>query len=410
MPITRRRILQTAAFAVSAPVLEPPSIAALQSMRDRVHPIATAERQARLERARDLMHRHQLDAILLTGGSSLLYFTAAHWGQSERFFGVLIPAKGSCLCVCPSFEEGRAREQLERGPLADARVLTWAEDENPYRVLTSGMQSIATLGVDERTPFVFSDAIAKTAPQLKIASATPVTAGCRMLKSLHELELMRIANQATLKVYEAVYKALAPGMTQGQAGAFISAAYERVGFRGAASVEVGSSSSLPHGSAAAQIIREGQVVMIDDGCTVDGYNSDITRTFVYGTASDEMKRVFDVVHRAQKAALEAARPGVECQAVDAAARQVIANAGFGPGYKYFTHRLGHGIGLDGHEWPYLVRGNTLPLEPGMTFSDEPGVYLPGKFGIRLEDDMYITPEGAKLFTPPSPSLEHPFQS
>jgi Xaa-Pro dipeptidase len=410
MPITRRRILQTAAFAVSAPVLEPPSIAALQSMRDRVHPIAAAERQARLERARELMRHHRLDAILLTGGSSLLYFTAAHWGQSERFFGVLIPAEGSCFCVCPSFEEGRAREQLERGPLADARVLTWAEDENPYRVLTSGMQSIATLGVDERTPFVFSDAIAKTAPQLKIASATPVTAGCRMLKSLHELELMRIANQATLKVYEAVYKALAPGMTQGQAGALISAAYERVGFRGAASVEVGSSSSLPHGSAAAQIIREGQVVMIDDGCTVDGYNSDITRTFVYGTASDEMKRVFDVVHRAQKAALEAARPGVECQAVDAAARQVIANAGFGPGYKYFTHRLGHGIGLDGHEWPYLVRGNTLPLEPGMTFSDEPGVYLPGKFGIRLEDDMYITPEGAKLFTPPSPSLEHPFQS
>jgi Xaa-Pro dipeptidase len=221
---------------------------------------------------------------------------------------------------------------------------------------------------------------------------------------------MRIANQATLQVYQAVYKALAPGMTQAQAGALIAAAYERVGFRGGASVEVGSSSSLPHGSAAAQIIREGQAVMIDDGCTVEGYNSDITRTFVYGTASDEMKRVFDVVHRAQKAALETARPNVECQAVDAAARKVIVDAGYGPGYKYFAHRLGHGIGLDGHEWPYLVRGNTLPLAAGMTFSDEPGVYLPGKFGIRLEDDMYITPDGAKLFTPPSASLEHPFSS
>ncbi len=267
-------------------------------MRGRVRPIDIGERQARLERARDLMRRHKLDAVLLTGGSSLLYFTGANWGQSERFFAVLIPAKGNCLCVCPSFEEGRAREQLERGPLADARVLTWAEDENPYRVLTSGMRSIgmstATLGVDERTPFVFTDAIAKAASQLKIASATPVTAGCRMLKSPHELELMRIANQATLKVYEAVYKALAPGMTQAQAGALIAAAYGRIGFRGAASVEVGSSSSLPHGSAAAQIIREGQVVMIDDGCTVQGYNSDITRTFVYGTASEEMKRVFDV--------------------------------------------------------------------------------------------------------------------
>ena len=413
MPITRRRILQAAAFAVSAPVLaEPPSIAALRSMRDRVRPIEAAERRARLERARELMRRYKLDAMLLTGGSSLLYFTAARWGQSERFFGTLIPAKGNCLCVCPSFEEGRAREQLERGPLADARVLTWAEDENPYRVLARGMQSIglstATLGIEEHTPFVFADAIAKAAPQLKIASATPVTAGCRMLKSPHELELMRIANQATLQVYEAVYKALAPGMTQRQADALIAAAYERVGFRGAASVEVGSSSSLPHGSAAAQIIREGQVVMIDDGCTVEGYNSDITRTFVYGAASDEMKRVFDVVHRAQKAALEAAKPGVECQAVDAAARKVIGDASYGPGYKYFTHRLGHGIGLDGHEWPYLVRGNTLPLEHGMTFSDEPGVYLPGKFGVRLEDDMYITSDGAKLFTPPSPSLEHPF--
>jgi Xaa-Pro dipeptidase len=415
MPVTRRRILQTAAFALSAPALaEPPSIAALQSMRDRVRPIDAAERQARLERARELMRLHKLDAMLLTGGSSLLYFTAAHWGQSERFFSVLIPAKGNCLCVCPSFEEGRAREQLERGPLAAAHVLTWAEDENPYRVLASGMQSIglstAILGVDERTPFVFSDAIAKAAPQLKIASATSVTAGCRMLKSPHELELMQIANQATLQVYQAVYKALAPGMTQRQAGALISAAYDRVGFRGEASVEVGSSSSLPHGSAAAQIIREGQVVMIDDGCTVEGYNSDITRTFVYGTASDEMKRVFDTVRRAQKAALETARPGVECQAVDAAARKVISDAGYGPGYKYFAHRLGHGIGLDGHEWPYLVRGNTLPLAAGMTFSDEPGVYLPGKFGIRLEDDMHITPDGAKLFTPPSRSLEDPFLS
>ena len=150
--------------------------------------------------------------------------------------------------------------------------------------------------------------------------------------------------------------------------------------------------------------------MLDNGCTVEGYNSDITRTFVYGTASDEMKRVFDVVRRAQKAALEAARPGIACQAVDAAARNVITAAGYGPGYKYFTHRLGHGIGLDGHEWPYLVRGNALPLAAGMTFSDEPGIYLLGKFGIRLEDDMYLTPDGAKLFTPPSESLEHPFQS
>ena len=293
-------------------------------------------------------------------------------------------------------------------------MLTWREDENPYQLLASGMRSMGlstvTLGVDERGPFVFSDGIAKAAPRITLTSATAVTAGCRMLKSARELELMTIANQATLKVYEAVYKTLTPGMTQQQASALISTAYARVGFRGEASVEVGSSSALPHGSAAAQVIREGQPVMLDDGCTVEGYNSDITRTFVYGTASDEMKRVFDVVRRAQKAALEAARPGIACQAVDAAARNVITAAGYGPGYKYFTHRLGHGIGLDGHEWPYLVRGNALPLAAGMTFSNKPGIYLLGKFGIRLEDDMYLTPDGAKLFTPPSESLEHPFQS
>jgi len=409
MSVSRLRILQTAAFALARPAFgEPPSIAKLESMRNRVRPIAMSERQARLEHARELMQQHKLDAMLLTGGSSLYYSSGARWGQSERFFSLLIPGKGESFCVCPSFEEGRAREQLDRGPLGGARMLTWGEDENPYQTLASGMRSMGlstvTLGVDERSPFVFSDGIAKASPQITLASATLVTAGCRMLKSVHELELMTIANQATLKVYEAVYKALTPGMTQQQASALISAAYARVGFRGEASVEVGSSSALPHGSAAAQVIREGQPVMLDDGCTVEGYNSDITRTFVYGTASDEMERVFDIVKRAQKAAFEAARPGVACQAVDVAARNVITAAGYGPGYKYFTHRLGHGIGLDGHEWPYLVRGNALPLAAGMTFSDEPGIYLPGKFGIRLEDGMYLTPDGAKLFTPPSESL------
>jgi Xaa-Pro dipeptidase len=181
-----------------------------------------------------------------------------------------------------------------------------------------------------------------------------------------------------------------------------------VGFRGEASVEVGEYSALPHGSVTPQTIREGEIVMIDDGCTVEGYQSDITRTFVLGRASDKMKRVFEVVKRAQTAALEAAKPGVECQAVDAAARKVISDAGFGPNYKYFSHRVGHGIGMDGHEWPYLVRGNTLALRVGMTFSDEPGVYIPGEFGVRLEDDMRITGDGAELFTPQSTSLEKPF--
>ncbi|MDQ6733170.1 MAG: M24 family metallopeptidase, partial [Nitrospirota bacterium] len=188
----------------------------------------------------------------------------------------------------------------------------------------------------------------------------------------------------------------------------ISAAYARVGFDGEASIEVGQYSANPHGSTTPQTIRENMIIMIDDGCLVEGYNSDITRTFVLGSASDKMKRVFDIVHRAQHAALSAARPGVECQAVDAAARKVIVDSGFGPDYNYFTHRVGHGIGMDGHEWPYLVRGNKLTLQPNMTFSDEPGIYLRGEFGMRLEDDIHITENGAELFTPQSLSLEQPF--
>jgi Xaa-Pro dipeptidase len=246
------------------------------------------------------------------------------------------------------------------------------------------------------------------APAMKIVSATPVTAGCRMIKSAHELELMSIANRATLKVYEAVYRALAPGMTQADAEALIASAYARVGFDGEATVQTGAYSALPHGSAVPQVIRDGTVVMIDDGCTVEGYNSDITRTFVLGKAADKMKRVFDIVHRAQSAALAAAKPGVACEEVDAAARRAIDDGGFGPEYNYFTHRVGHGIGMDGHEWPYLVRGNTRPLAANMTFSDEPGIYIRGEFGVRLEDDMHMTENGAELFTPQSPSIEHPF--
>ena len=420
---TRRHILQSSALLAAAPLVGldagetqpsalPPSIAALQSMKGQVRPITTSEREQRLERARQLMRENKIAALFLAGGTSLNYFTGVRWGNSERLFATVVLVSGKSFCICPSFEESRAREQLNMGPLESADVLTWHEDESPYPLLAVGLQnariSTGTLGVDERTPFVFADSFAQASPGIKIVSATPVTAGCRMVKSDHELELMRIANTATLKVYEAVFRALTPGMTAQQASSLITAAYGQVGFRGEASFEVGAYSALPHGSVAPQVIRDGAPVIVDDGCTVEGYQSDITRTFVLGKASDRMKRVFDIVHRAQHAALEAARPGVACQAVDAAARKVIADAGFGPDYKFFSHRVGHGIGMDGHEWPYLVRGNTLPLVPGMTFSDEPGVYIPGEFGVRLEDDMFITHDGARLFTPQSPSLEQPF--
>jgi Xaa-Pro dipeptidase len=391
----------------------PPSLAQLKSRKSEARPIALVERQGRQDRARHLMRENKIDAIFLTGGTSLAYFTNVRWGNSERLFAAVLPAKGEAFFVCPAFEEERAREQIATGPAGvNASVLTWQEDEDPYRLVAAGLRDLGIgagrLGVDERSNFVFSDGIAKAAPEVTLTSATPVTAGCRMIKSARERELMALANQVTLQAYEAVYRALQPGMTQFDFSALIATAYDRLGFRGEASVNVAEFTALPHGSMKPQVIREGTIVLIDDGCAVESYQSDITRTFVLGKPTDKMRKVFDIVHQAQSAALKQAKPGVPAESVDAAARKVISDAGYGPDYKYFTHRLGHGIGMDGHEWPYLVRGNKLTLRPGMTFSDEPGIYIRGEFGIRLEDDMWITDDGAQLFTHQSPSLEDPF--
>jgi Xaa-Pro dipeptidase len=391
----------------------PPAVAALQSRKHEASPITNEERQQRQERARQLMHENNLDAIMLMAGTSLNYFAGIRWWGGERMFALVLPAKGAAFYVCPAFEEGRAREQISNAPDGgNADVRTWQEDESSYQLLIQGLKergiSTGKLGIEETIHFVFADGIAKAAPQATVASATLVTAGCRMVKSDHEIALMRLASAVTLSVYEAVYKSLREGMTQKYVEELISKAYDRIGFPGDASVEVGEYSAFPHGSTTPQVIREGSIVMIDDGCVVEGYQSDITRTFVLGKASDKMKLVFDIVHRAQSAALAAARPGVECGAIDAAARKVITDAGYGPDYKYITHRLGHGLGMDEHEWPYLVRGNTTKLQANVTTSNEPGIYLRGKFGIRLEDDMHITENGAELFTPQSPSLEDPF--
>jgi Xaa-Pro dipeptidase len=391
----------------------PASIAKLRSRTDEATPITKQEREQRQERARKLMSENKLDAIVLMEGTSLRYFTGIHWWGGERFFAFVLPAKGKAFYVCPAFEEGRAREQLASAPDAEnADVRTWQEDEDPYQRLQQGLQDRsfngAKLGIEESVRFVFSDGIRKALPRATIASATPVTAGCRMIKSRNEIALMRLASQVTLSVYEAVYHALREGMTQHDVGDLIDKAYARVGFPGDASVMIGEYTALPHGSRTPQVIREGTIIMIDDGCNVEGYDSDITRTFVLGKASGKMKQVFDIVHRGQSTALAAARPGAECGSIDAAARKIITDAGYGPDYKYFTHRLGHGLGMDGHEWPYLVKGNVTRLQANITTSNEPGIYIPGEFGIRLEDDMHVTENGAELFTPQSPSLESPF--
>jgi Xaa-Pro dipeptidase len=326
---------------------------------------------------------------------------------------VVLPAKGLPFAVCPGFEEERLRERLALVPaMSQTRVYIWQENENPYEQVAKGLKelglSTGTIGVEETMPYVYAEGIARALSGATLANARPITAGCRSIKSPAELALMQLANSVTLQIYEAAWRSGHPGMSTHEFSAMIGGAYDRVGFPGEASCETGEYSALPHGSIKPQTIREGAMVLIDDGCTVEGYESDITRAFVYGKPSDKMHQCFDIVHKAQASALATARPGVACEAVDAAARKIITDAGYGPGYTHFTHRLGHGIGMDGHEWPYLVQGNTLPLAEGMTFSDEPGIYIRGEFGIRLEDDMHITADGAKLFTGPSLSLEQPF--
>jgi Xaa-Pro dipeptidase len=424
--ISRRSFLQTGSLAagvsVALPPLAhaaevdkslPPAIAVLRTLGGEAKPITIEERAGRQEKARALMRENNLSATLLTPSTSLAYFTGIRWEGGERLFAMVLPAKGEAFYVSPAFEEGRAREQIAQSPdggKPDLRV--WQEDESPYARVAQGLSdrgiASGTVGVEETVKFVFSDNLKKTAASATFTSATPVTAGCRMIKSRHEIDLMRLASKVTLTAYEATYRSMKVGMTQRDVEDLLEAAHRKLGFEGGADVQVGEFSAFPHGSIKPQGIREGTIVLIDGGCSVEGYASDITRTFVLGKASDKMKQVFDIVHRAQSAAFGAAKPGVEAGSVDDAARQVITDAGYGPDYKFFTHRLGHGMGMDGHEWPYLVRGNSTKLQPEMTFSDEPGIYIRGEFGIRLEDDMHITEDGAELFTPQSPSLENPF--
>jgi Xaa-Pro aminopeptidase len=421
--ISRRRFLGTSSLALAgsavagctpaSPESLPPSIAALTSQADRPRPITTMERQDRVDRAVQLMEQGGIDALMLTGGTSLRYFTNISWGGGERLFTVIIPRTGRPFLVCPAFEEERAGEQLAKGPLGGTTdIRTWQEHESPWEKVAAGLRDLGLaegrVAVEETVQFRFSNGLAKTASHVTLVSGDPITAGCRVIKDAHEIELMRLASEVTLAAYKAAYESLEEGMTQNDFAGLVSLAHTQQGFSGGAGVQVGEYSALPHGSIMPQVVREGTILLIDGGCSVEGYRSDISRTFVLGKASERMKDVFEIELAAQSAALAAAGPGVPAEAVDAAARNLITDAGFGPDYKYFTHRVGHGMGMDGHEWPYLVKGNTMPLEPGMTFSDEPGIYIRGEFGIRLEDDMLITENGAELFTAQSRSLEDPF--
>jgi len=389
---------------------QPEPIRRLRRMTDNVVPITLEERKSRIEKAQKLMRDNGIDAIYVEPGTSMFYYTGMRWGTSERMLAMVIPARGEIAWVCPKFEEERARELIKMGN----DIRTWEEDESPYKRVAEifkdrGVRT-GTVGIEERVRFFLYDGIRQVSPGVKFVSADPITAGCRMFKSPAEISSMQIENDITIAAYKDMRESMTEGMTQGEFAGNCAAAFRQLGTSGGIFVSFGKYTAFPHGSSTPQRLKEGDVVLMDGGCSIDGYQSDITRTFVFGKATDRQRQIWDLERKSQDAGFAAAKVGAPCEAGDAAARKVIDDAGFGPDYKVpgLPHRTGHGIGLDGHEWTNFVRGNKTPIQPGMCFSDEPTIVIYGEFGIRLEDCLYITPEGPKFFTKQSASIDEPF--
>ena len=382
----------------------PESIRKLQPMTNGVRPITSAERQSRLEKARRLMRQNGLAAVICEGGSSMYYFTGVRLKPADRLATVILPARGEPVWVVPEGDHSALSGDVRR----------WNPSQDPFRILAQALTdrraNLSGIGIEEHTRFLVVDGLRKALPRASFASAVAVTAGCRMTKSPAEIALLQKANEITIAAYRAAFAEMREGMTQTDFAANVSAAYRALGVEGDALVIFGKYTAYPHGSSEPQKLREGDVVLVDDGCSVEGYQSDVTRTTVFGKPTPRQRQIWELERKAQDAAFAAARPGATCESVDAAARKVITEFGFGPDYRLpgLPHRTGHGIGLDGHEWTYLVRGNQTRLEPGMCFSDEPTIAIEGEFGIRLEDCLYITEDGARMFTHPSPAIDQPF--
>lgn len=421
MCVDRRDFLRFSAGVAGAALLSggeveaaqaqvPQSIRELRPSTVRIVPISDEERRERIAKAQRQMVENKIDAIFLESGSSLFYYTGVRWGNSERMFAAVIAARGEIAWITPKFEEARARELIRFG----RDIRSWEEDESPYKVVAGifkdrGIRT-GRIGMEERVRFFLYDGIRQEAKHLEYTSADPVTVGCRVIKSPAELALMQHANDITLVAFKAAAATLKEGMTQYEFGANVRAAFNALGSSGGALIGFGEYTAFPHGSIQPQKLKEGDVVLMDGGCAVEGYQSDITRTFVFGKPSARQREIWNLERKAQDAALAAAKVGATCESVDAAARKVITDAGFGPDYKVpgLPHRTGHGIGLDGHEWTNFVRGNKTLLRPGMCFSDEPMIAIYGEFGIRLEDCLYLTEEGPRMFTAQSPSIDQPF--
>lgn len=411
----RRQFLGTAALGGLAASLPVSAFAAdtagLPNLAAKAVPIGKAERMARIAKATELMRAQNIRALLIEPGSSLIYFTGVEWWRSERLTAAVLTREGEVAIVTPFFEEPSVRESLG----IDAEVLTWNEDENPLAAVAGwlGKRGLAKgrIGVEETVRYFAVDGLEKAMPEATVVNGAPVVRGCRMHKSPAEIALMQIAADITLAAYRHTAPRVEAGMTPADIGAIMKAATTALG--GQSEFELillGEASAYPHGSGKPQAVKDGEVVLMDCGATVHGYQSDISRTFVYGKASARQRQVWDQMRKGQDVAFAAAKLGTPAGKVDDAVRAYYESLGWGPGYKLpgTSHRTGHGIGLDGHEPVNLVRGETTPLAPGMCFSNEPGIYIPGEFGIRLEDCFYMTDSGPKWFSTPPPSIDQPF--
>jgi Xaa-Pro dipeptidase len=403
--MNRRAFLATAAGAASFAAAQdtPDTIKKLRPMLDGVQPITDAERRARIDKAQRLMRENKLDAIVLEAGTSMFYFSGTGRNPAERISALVIPAKGELAWVVPN-------THLAMKIGTDIRVAQ--DDSDAFKKLAQVLKDRAAqrIGIEERVRFSVYDGIRQQAPSLEFSSADAVTAGCRIIKSPAEIALLQRANDITIEAYRAAFTTMHEGMSNAELAKNISAAFQALGANGGAMAIFGKYTAFPHGSIAPQKLREGDLVLIDDGVSVEGYQSDITRTVIFGKPTDRQKFVWDLERKAQDAAFAAAQVGATCESVDAAARNVITKGGFGPGYKTpgLPHRTGHGIGLDGHEWTNFVKGNKTKIQPGMCFSDEPTIAIYGEFGVRLEDCLYITESGPKMFTKQSPAIDQPF--
>jgi Xaa-Pro dipeptidase len=382
-------------------------------MRGAAEPIANDEYLARIAKAQTLMREHGIQALYLDASTSLYYFTGVRFRASERLHGAVIPVEGDIVYVSPAFEEAKTRTMLRFGE----HIQVWDEHEDPTALVVDTVRDWGypngTIAVDESTPFFTFDGLRRAGKGFEFVNGSQVTAQCRMHKSPAELALMQTAKHITLEAQKAAARIMREGITTTEVGAFLTEAHQRLGADGPPTfciVLFGEPTAYPHGVAYPQTLAEGDMVLIDVGAPIEGYHSDITRSYVFGEPTVRQREVWDVEKAAQAAAFDAAKLGAACETVDAAARRVIEAAGLGPDYQVpgLPHRTGHGIGLDVHEWAYLVRGDRTPLAPGMCFSNEPMICIYGEFGIRLEDHFYMTSEGARWFTQPSHSIDDPF--